>query len=141
MQAYLRNGKNNRNGTAAEASSHMLSHFARTVFRAPVGAVPGTKFLYRGVDDYEALHLEHDGVYVAKGFSSFSRDESIARDFPRALFLVRLAVKDVAAGTPWVWVCQRLRSGPNDVWATLRAQGNTELNRGLGSENVRRVSF
>ena len=116
-QNWLRLGR--QTVDAERRALAMQDYFRSPVYRAPRTAVPGVKALYRGLHAAFAESFQKYGVVDDRGFVAFSWKREVAERFARTRpsALLRLAVQDIPAYTPWVWF---------DTWNQPRSQAHTE---------------
>jgi hypothetical protein len=93
---------------AVDTNRHMAQVFRNTAIRAPVVPLKysHTKFLYRGVHEWQAEQLLQSGKLDIRGYIAFSRSKRKAFEFAEKGnigVLMRLRVEDVPKGTPWIW--------------------------------------
>lgn len=110
-QDFLRGNRkaefNDAAGTRRAHADALKEHFQKFAAAAPRGAKSGVRYLYRGVHGPQADEIEAHGGRAEKGFVAFSWDRDVAHQFARGRLLLRLAVRDVPAGTPWIWFGRR----------------------------------
>ncbi|RYF10393.1 MAG: hypothetical protein EOO40_05230 [Deltaproteobacteria bacterium] len=96
IQAYMRRDPDKEwpGGPYAPAES-LMRYMRKTAAQSPRGAISGVKYLHRLIGHSFAKKLQDDGYLDDKGFMAFTTSDS-----PRTL---RLALNQVAAGTPWIW--------------------------------------
>jgi hypothetical protein len=105
---YTRNMDQAKQFKAVYIDRHMAQVFRNTAIRAPVVPLKysHTKFLYRGVHDWQAEQLLQSGKLDIRSYIAFSRSRGIAFNFAAAGnigVLMRLRIEDVPKGTPWIW--------------------------------------
>lgn len=101
-QDFLRHGASLNSGANAHAAS-MANYFNRMVATAPHGSKPGIKYLYRGVHAGMADALERHGFLHDQGYLAFSWDKIVAERFAKRQLMIRLHLRDIPPGTPWIW--------------------------------------
>jgi hypothetical protein len=103
--------------SGARIDRYIAQHFRNTGLRAPeiprqfqerpktvhAPTVPRIQYLYRGIHgplwtSFKKKNMLHDRGYIA-----FTRNIHKARDFANGNPVLRLAISNVPAGTPWIW--------------------------------------
>lgn len=113
-------------GTKARRNSAWLqTYMTRHALRAPALPLRAPRTpLFRGMmfTPAQVAQLTRTGQWSDKGFMAFSRDKGHACEFGSRpgrgteFVLFRLALENVARGTPWIWYSER-ENNDNNAWA------------------------
>jgi hypothetical protein len=128
---------------AVDINRHMAQVFRNTAIRAPVLPLKysHTKFLYRGVHDWQAEQLLKSGKLDISGYIAFSRSRSRAFEFAEkgnVGVLMRLRVEDVPKGTPWIWFDHSNNSDKSSSKSNSNSSNNNKSNSNNRANKVNR---